>query len=379
MQDLFLGGINMMAESFLDALVDDSLNLASNFVPLPTELMKWVFKKMKKNPNNKFLDVNFERILQYYQAERSNLLQLNFNNEIEYLPQLLEIDNTSQAFGMNQFMFDFNEEVYQLPESMKDFTSDAYKNLTKTMKYTNGENLRLSNVKFEDDMYTFETQPVYYQSYMQSNMLMDYKPKDEKSLRERTHIQGKLTSFQDSTLANHIGINILVFTPAGYLIMPQRSDKVSYAPLELSASISGAVRTHDIASGQTLDSLAIIREGIEELGLTRNDILYESIQFLGLTRELIRGGKPEIFFVMKTKLNKNEIEERWKAAQDKWENKKLNFYPFESTFMSPLQDQLAHEKFNKQFSELLEKHGAKMSLPFITNLALWKKAKGWGK
>ncbi|MHA6250735.1 hypothetical protein [Oceanobacillus sp. CAU 1775] len=207
---------------------------------------------------------------------------------------------------------------------------------------------------------------------------MDYKPKDGKSLRERIHIQGKLTSIHDSQLANHLGINILVFTPAGYLIMPQRSDKVSYAPLELSASISGAVRTHGIASGQTLDSFAIIREGIEELGLTRNDILYESIQFLGLTRELIRGGKPEIFFVMKTKLNKIEIEERWKAAQDKWENKKLNFYPFESTFMNLLEDQLAIEEFNKQFSELLEKHGAKMSLPLITNLALWKKAKGWG-
>ncbi|MHA6250734.1 hypothetical protein [Oceanobacillus sp. CAU 1775] len=67
---------------------------------------------------------------------------------------------------MKQFIFEFNEEVYQLPENIKDFASDAYTNLTKTMKYTNGENLRLSNVKFENDIYTFETQPVYYQSYM---------------------------------------------------------------------------------------------------------------------------------------------------------------------------------------------------------------------
>lgn len=76
-----------------------------------------------------------------------------------------------------------------------------------------------------------------------------------------------------------------------------------YALMELAASISGAVTANDVADGRPIQEHVIIREGLEELGLMRNEIVDESIKFLGLTRELLRGGKPEIFFAMETKLS----------------------------------------------------------------------------
>lgn len=365
----------MVPEEFVGAVIEDSLNIASTVIPIPRELIKWLLKKMEKNPTNKYLNTDYDRILDFYNKEKNNLLTLNYNNETEYLPQYLQIDNTKNSLEMNQFVFKFSKEVYYLPDEIKDYTSNAFKQLTKTSNFRHGENLRLSNLTFENNIYTFHTQPVMYEDYMLSNMLMDYQLNQYDSLRERIHRLGRLESFSESKLANHIGINILLFTPAGYLIMPQRSNKVIYAPLELSASISGAVQSRDIIPGQSLDSFEFAREGIEELGLSRDDILIDSVKFLGLTRELIRGGKPEIFFKMKTNLNKNEIEKRWKNARDKWENKKLNFYLFDPDWLNPIKDEKTLNSFNVHFNKFLEEHGAKMSLPFITNLALWKKLK----
>lgn len=113
------------------------------------------------------------------------------------------------------------------------------------------------------------------------------------------HPNGKLEPFEDSLLANHIGVNVLAFTSEGDLIIPVRSKEVSYAPLELAASISGAVTANDVADGRPIQEHVIIREGLEELGLMRNEIVDESIKFLGLTRELLRGGKPEIISLWK--------------------------------------------------------------------------------
>lgn len=175
-------------------------------------------------------------------------------------------------------------------------------------------------------------------------------------------------------LANHIGVNVLVFTPQGDLIIPVRSKKVSYAPLELAASISGAVTANDVSQGRPIQEHVIIREGLEELGIKRNEIIEESIQFLGLTRELLRGGKPEIFFVLQTKLSYYQIVERWKQAEDRWESTKLLKFSF-----GKFANQQPLEKDRQEFEELMvsffQEFGSNMSLPFITNIALWMKAK----
>jgi len=146
---------------------------------------------------------------------------------------------------------------------------------------------------------------------------------------------------------------------------------VSYAPSEFSSSISGAVSSHDVSSGMPIDKQSIIREGIEELGLKRTDILNESIKFLGLTRELIRGGKPELFFSMQTILTTMDIQKRWSKAKDKWENKTLEFHHFDKFILNPLSSEKEQDNFQTEIDELFNKYGAKMSLPLITNLALW--------
>ena len=117
-------------------------------------------------------------------------------------------------------------------------------------------------------------------------MVMDCEVSDQKKFREIIHKGGQMENLHDSQLANHLGINILLFTPAGNLVLPLRSKKVSYSPSKYSASISGAVSAHDVSAGQPLIQLSIIQEGIEELGLERTDIVNDSITFLRLTKRV---------------------------------------------------------------------------------------------
>jgi hypothetical protein len=326
---------------------------------------------MQKNPVNQYLNTNREKILDYYKIEERGHLDLYFNGETEKLPQYLEIDNATNHLDMSHFIFEFQDRVFELDSEIKDQTNVAFENLVKKINYTNEENLRLSGLDYKDGKCIFHTQPVYYKSYLHSNMVMDCDVSRQKTFREIIHKNGQVEKIEDSQLANHLGINILLFTPAGNLILPLRSKKVSYAPSEYSSSISGAVSAHDVSSGKPISQLAIIREGIEELGLRRTDILNESITFLGLTRELIRGGKPELFFSMQTTLTTKEVQERWSKAKDKWENKTLEFHRFDKFILNPLNSDDEQRDFQTQIDSLFNRYGAKMSLPLITNLALW--------
>lgn len=363
-----------MDEELMKAIFNDSINVLNIFIPIPKESISLLYDRMKNSPLNKFLDYNDEKILNYYAEEKSQLTLL-FNNGIKVLPQYLEIDNTFNHKQMDHFIFNFNDQVFEVPNEIKEFTQEPYGKLARGLKYSNEENLRLSRLTMENGIYTFYTQPVYYECYLHTNLLMDYPVEKNKTVRNIVHSNGTLEDFSNSKLANHLGINILLFTPAGNLVLPLRSKKVNYAPSEYSSSISGAVSAHDVSDGNDLNHFSIIREGIEELGLKRNDIIKGSIRFLGLTRDLIRGGKPEMFFIMNTTLTKNELIDKWKSAKDKWENKQIEFFHFDESIFNPLKTIEEQESFQSQINDLFNKLGQKMSLPLLTNIALWIKYK----
>ena len=363
------------------ALLSDTMDLMSGFVlpiPIPRELIRVLYEKMKKNPVNKYLNKDYDQLIAYYKQDEDKLLSLSFNNETEFLPQLVVIDNTTEPLDVDRFRIKFNSTVFELDEGLRSTTKPAFESFIKGVKYSNEENLRLIKVEKQDNGYIFHTQPVYYKTYLHTNLLVDYEPKNKSSIRSIAHPDGQLEPLEESLLANHIGFNVLVFTPLGELIIPVRSKDVSYAPLELSASISGAVAAYDVSDGRPLQEHVIIREGLEELGLLRNEVVEDSIQFLGLTRELLRGGKPELFFAMETKLTYSEVVERWKQAKDKWENNKVIYFPFGDIARKPLLSEVDHKLFEDKTVDLFKQFGSNMSLPFVTNLALWLKLKRAG-
>ena len=70
-------------------------------------------------------------------------------------------------------------------------------------------------------------------------------------------------------------------------------------------------------------SLRDIVHPFAHFGNSNSDFAEGSNIFLGLTRELLRGGKPEMFFATCLNITKAHLEQKFKKARDKWENKEL--------------------------------------------------------
>jgi hypothetical protein len=206
-------------------------------------------------------------------------------------------------------------------------------------------------------------------------LLVDAKlNKNGQTLRGRFHSKGKLENLDKSLLANLMGIDILLFTADGSLIMQKRSKKVAAFPGKLCPAASGTVSALDVPNNSiTLKDMPKLREAFEEIGVRKEDIPGEKIFFLGITRELIRGGQPEMFFFAETSLSKNDVIKRWKDARDSWESKALVFYDFGSIAHKNLTTDQDKQNFLCKVDKFLDEYMDQSSPPLLANFALWIK------
>lgn len=129
--------------------------------------------------------------------------------------------------------------------------------------YYNDENLRLIGISKKNKKLVLEVQPVEYQWYVHTNLVLDAKIGKSVTLREFLHAHGKLG---ESPLANNLGINILVFTADGSLIIKKRK-KVAFRMGELDPSASGTLCLTDLLTSMTLDKYPILEKHWKNLAL----------------------------------------------------------------------------------------------------------------
>jgi hypothetical protein len=144
----------------------------------------------------------------------------------------------------------------------------------------------------------------------------------------------------------------------------------------LSPSFSGDCEYTDVPSKVAEFSMKhLLREGFEELDVVESEVLDDSVQFLGLGRELVRGGKPELFFAAHTHLTEREFLIKHNKAIDRWEFCRRGagwvFWDFGTEALSQRPDDQQKHMLRTTFDNLITAHGPRMSLPLVTNIALW--------
>lgn len=65
-----------------------------------------------------------------------------------------------------------------------------------------------------------------------------------------------------------------------------------------------------------------MRETVEELAIPSGDL--ESVVFLGMAREFMRLGHPELFYLIRTNRSFDEVREHVGKATDSWEHKGID-------------------------------------------------------
>lgn len=238
--------------------------------------------------------------------------------------------------------------------------------------FFNGLNARLVDWDPESRQLTFQGN--YYYDYLQTNLSLDYPLPIIGSLRQYITRDGKLEPLNKSKLANTTGINGLLFSNDGFMIIQKRGDNVLIRPGELCSGFSGTVDKSDVAyavpSGGTLLNLDTLREMAEEIGIWPHEV--GTRRFLGITRELIRGGTPEMFYALDINLTSDEILSR--NRKDKEGNRKKIFLgPYAAVKPDDYEVQNLPSFFWTLLNTIKTEADGIMSIPLLTNLALWYK------
>ena len=193
-------------------------------------------------------------------------------------------------------------------------------------------------------------------------------------MRGQIHSVGKLEPLAESILANPLGVNILLVTPANEAIFIRRSRKVAVRPLELCSSVSADFLDSDAPTHRqgsfTMKDLVETREILRERGFSHRMLNINETIFLGLTRELIRGGKPETFFVAPVNLTLKEIKDKAKEAESFFEQRDIIDEQISDPWGDLDPNQYAN--FKREIEGIIDKH-KKISVPLLTHLALWLK------
>jgi hypothetical protein len=150
----------------------------------------------------------------------------------------------------------------------------------------------------------------------------------------------------------------------------------------LSPSYSGDVNYVDLPKdGCSLGGLHFLREGMEELGISHNDVDENSFRVLAISSNLGRGGKPQIILEGRTHLTAREVRQRRNNAVDKWESRRRFFWahPIRDTAEAP--DDLPSKRTAREHSEIamvsefVDANKGRLSLALLACLVVWLRSR----
>ena len=161
------------------------------------------------------------------------------------------------------------------------------------------------------------------------------------------------------------------------MIFQVRNDRVVIRPNQACSGFSGFVDKSDIENAMlrcthpTLANVERVRELLEEVGIKLQEL--KGYSFLGITRELHRGGMPELFYAVDVDLSGREI-----MSRDHRDHEgvicAVDFGRFARRFpeLSGYLDENAGLPPLQGFLDKIETAtGATVSVPMLTNLVLW--------
>lgn len=227
--------------------------------------------------------------------------------------------------GGTDIVFDDKHDMYMLPDyviSNAERLLAAHKNSTKS----NNNTIRLSDVSYCDGKLILHTQRSTYYHMLLTNRCMDYAFHEGVTIRSLYEYNNKISLLSDSKLGNQIGINGLVLSKDGYVLIEKRDHSKTTWKNKFAQSISLALKesdlklTEDRIIGQSPEDANanfahIIQKTLKDnFGLLPDD--YETFNisenFLGLARDLLEGGKPNLYFYITTNYTAKELAQKLK-------------------------------------------------------------------
>ncbi len=335
---LFVGIVSLILAKFIkwmDVLLEESLKIEDNHHRIISKYRghSREFVSNRKNFYNKegaFVTVDHisltkkdrlkpktkDRFSNEYKSEKQDVDAYKDYNKLT-LPSLNVFANVK---GDTEVVFDDKNELYQLPDFVIDHAADlleAHKNSTRTNNYT----IRLNDFDHTDGVVTLHTQRSMYYHMLITNRCMDYKFCGGLTIRDLYEYKKKISELKESVLGNQIGINGVVLSKDGYVLIEKRDRNKNIWKNKFAQSISLALKE----SAVKLDQNHTIGTSYEEANANFRSVIFNTIEdnfgitekmikgfelkdnFLGIARDLLEGGKPNMYFYVTVDKDAREI------------------------------------------------------------------------
>ena len=202
----------------------------------------------------------------------------------------------------------------------------------KTSKFKNKPTYRIEDYSYENDHLKVSLSLSDDYKNLLTNRVMDFELQDHITVRDVFEPGPRLNSFENSKLCNSFGFNFIVRTKDGYYSMVKKTNKNPTNKYKIS-HLSSQLVTHfndndDKYEGRIkqLTYNALITnfnypKGYKDENIY-NIIKDEDIHYVGLFRNLIEGGKPELCYILDLELTRDELVARFNEATDKEKKKR---------------------------------------------------------
>jgi hypothetical protein len=334
-------------ETLLKILIEQTAKSTFEFVPkkfgelFGTKSPKEIIKRFQKNY---FYQENFIKSLlfsQNWSAEFGRTDFIDYDIWKEYYP--IEKKHVSLKYQgeIKNVVFPFKEEInfisipkakmlvsgiktYTMPRDLEKLTEPNLKKfLSIKPKTFDGSNLRISSLRnLSDNNYECDLEYASYYPQVRTNLTTDYRLESGRiptlRLLDMEENRG-LKPLEQSIMVNTIGTSAIVFfhkEGRAYFFMKLRRQLGIYE--NMFGTTSGEVENPQ-EDTEPKDLVSFVSEEMKrefsyETGLNSSKVI-KSIRPLAFTRDLIRGGKPQFFFLIEIReVSKKEFSVNFKKS-----------------------------------------------------------------
>lgn len=215
---------------------------------------------------------------------------------------------------------DVNGKTYELPTFVTE-NALALMEAHGTSTVSNSDTIRLDNYTYSDGKLTLNTSRSQYYDMLVTNRCMDFELGGAVTIRKVYEAKEAVTPLEKSQLGNQIGINGLIISKDGYLLIEKRGRNKTTWKNKFAQPISLALKLSDVATdadgkmsstpeaAEQIFKKVILKTIKKNFGIDESDIGAFSLSnnFMGIARDLLEGGKPNMYFYVVVDKNASEL------------------------------------------------------------------------
>lgn len=259
----------------------------------------------------------------YYDDQERMVRTADLNGKEVILPVVVD----AWTYGRD-FRIEDSRNEYQLPPAAAGHFDELF-SAHSTSNVYNNTNIRVDDWGIEKNEFVLHTSRTTYFNSLVTNRAMDYKLSNGITMRDLFECGPSIHPLSDSVLSDHLGFNGFVISSDGYIVLVKRSGNVSIGKRTVGDSIGGSLKVkYALNHGCfTVEGLVngIVREIKDELSIDAGDLetLIPERNIIAAYRDLVEGGKPQLFIVIKAKISRERIQNQFDDTVQQSDNSKL--------------------------------------------------------